>query len=67
MQIVKVNIMELASELAEREVLKHFDNKLELVYENPSDSITTYTEEAQDLFNNLYDEFWEMIENSKED
>ena len=67
MQIVKINIMELTSELAHRNVLKHFDNKLELVYENPSDSITTYTEEAQDLFNDLYDEFWEMIENSKED
>mgnify|MGYP003149982107 CR=1 FL=1 len=64
-----INEIELASELAHRELTIKFKNERE--YGNPSslyteDSYgTTYTDEAQEVFNELYDEFFDLIESNK--
>ena len=59
---VTINILELASELAERDLLEqaYFD-----VYAKDENGDTYYTEEAQDLFDQLYDEYYALIEKCK--
>lgn len=71
---VTVNILELASELADIEVNKIFHNKyspelnkeeidqLIHAYDEDSDCVV-YTPEAQDIFNQVYDDFFEVISN----
>ena len=72
--IQKINVIELASNLAERDLSnfismlsdeqynKKFPNG---TYIETEDEIT-YTEEAQDLFNEFYDEHLTIIEVSRE-
>lgn len=60
---VIINVVELASELASLE-LHHVFQSLgreneHLVEEKNGD--TRYTEEAQDLFNDLYEKYWDII------
>ena len=66
--MVSVNILELASELAENQTKIHmFDNDClneeeeEQMYVTHSDGTTSFTEEAQDIFNNLYDYYYNVI------
>jgi hypothetical protein len=71
---VKINIVELASELANRELNSYADNLSESDYrfefpngvtqEDDSDVIT-YTEEAQDMFNELYDKYYDIVLKTK--
>ena len=62
---VTINIVELASELAEIELQKNWDYRDgDLIFDPESDEIT-YTEEAQDVFNELYDKYYSLIENCK--
>jgi len=63
-----INETELASELAEREIKRQFadDNAPDFpngLYNLEDEDCTTYTEEAQGIFDELYDEFAEMIVN----
>lgn len=56
-----INVLELASELADmqvREVMVNFSD----IYIEDSDGTTRYTEEAQDLFNEWYDSYSELIQ-----
>jgi hypothetical protein len=62
--IVKINKIELASELAHDRLVREFPNIK--IYEEEEAGITTYTEEAQDLFNDFYDEYLTLIESIKE-
>jgi hypothetical protein len=55
-----INILELASELADLEIKKHYSNDMK-IYKYEDDSIY-YTEEAQDLFDELYEEYYTLIE-----
>jgi hypothetical protein len=66
--MVRVNIVELASELADNQTkIEMFDNdSLEeeeeaLMYEFDMDGNSTYTEEAQDIFNEIYDYYYSVI------
>jgi len=66
--MVSVNIVELASELAENQtMIEMFDNdsldeeEEEQMYVTHLDGTTSFTEEAQDIFNNLYDYYYNLI------
>jgi bisphosphoglycerate-dependent phosphoglycerate mutase len=66
MSIVKVNILELASNLAEKATIDEMiangsiSNESEAYVEETEES-TRYTEEAQDVFNRWYDYFYDEI------
>lgn len=61
---IKINILELASELAHYDLVEMVGDENEL-FEDPTAGITSYTEEAQDKFNDLYDYYYTIIERCK--
>lgn len=71
---MNINQVELASELAHLKLKDYasFLNEEERKNAFPQGLIIdigeegVYTEEAQDLFNIYYDEYWDVIENCKE-
>ena len=60
---VLVNKLELASELAHNRLLKEFDKRID-IYIDTEDCLY-YTEEAQEIFNELYDHYLTTIELTK--
>jgi len=54
-----INVLELASELAEKRVNEDLDEKEIYIEEENGD--TRYSEAAQDLFNSYYDEYYEIL------
>jgi len=58
---VTINILELASELANIELENSWGESIQ-IYEDEEAECLTYTEEAQDIFNGLYDQYYSMIE-----
>jgi hypothetical protein len=73
--IVKINVIEVASELAHIEVLKQLNIEPEFDYtvfvpekgqEEVSNPTMVYTEEAQLIFNSEYDFFFEILTNLAE-
>jgi hypothetical protein len=62
----KFNIIEVASELAHRdlvaEVLKESD-----LWEDPHSDVLSYKEDVQDEFNDLYDEYFDILLNTSEE
>ena len=61
----KINIIELASELAHERLIRDWEEEIEL-YESVGEDKTKYTEKAQSLFNNYYDGYLVVIENCQE-
>lgn len=61
---IKINILEVASELAENEMKKHYFDDWE-IYKDEEEHIV-YTDEAQELFNNLYDKYFDLLYNLQE-
>jgi hypothetical protein len=61
--IVTINAIELASELADARIKKQLTKYLQL---DINTNVYTYTDEAQDLFNEYFDEYLTMIEETKE-
>jgi uncharacterized protein YpuA (DUF1002 family) len=59
---ININIVELACELAERE-LEQTRAVGQINSVEDECGCIVYTDEAQDIFNDLYDEFYTMIEN----
>lgn len=66
--MLSVNIVELASELAENQTkIEMFDNdsldeeEEEQMYVSNSDGTTSFTDEAQKIFDNLYDYYYNQI------
>lgn len=57
---ITINALELASELAHDELMRTFSGE---VYMPEVNNISEYTEEAQDRFNELYDEKLTYLEN----
>ena len=55
---VTINILELASELAQADLELHM--KYGAMYKDDG-SVMTYTDEAQDEFNELYDKYYTII------
>lgn len=59
--IFSINAIELASELAEEKVKSSFPTRKYLDFDEYTKTFT-YTDEAQDLFNQYYDEYLTKIE-----
>ena len=64
MKIV-IDVLELASELAHIELVENFSESIK-IFEDENAATTHYTDEAQDIFNDLYDKYFHFIESFKE-
>jgi len=64
MENVTINIIELASELADRELQENWRESIQ-IFEDEEAGITNYTDEAQDIFNELYDKYTDLILSTK--
>jgi hypothetical protein len=62
MEKVTINAIELASELAHMKVYELSKSKVIYIED---ESGTTYTDEAQDIFNEYYDEYLTLIDQCK--
>jgi hypothetical protein len=62
---ININLLEVASELAHQVVCAKFEDDDTTIYQNTTDTVTSYTEEAQDLFNEWYDYYYELLFNLK--
>lgn len=63
--IFSINAIELASELADEKVKQQFPNGEYINFDEYTKTYT-YIDQAQDLFNQYYDEYLTKIENTKE-
>ena len=64
MENITINKIELASELAHQKLVANWSESIS-IYEDEEASVTVYTEEAQDIFNEYYDEYLTLIESCK--
>lgn len=64
MENITINKLELASELAHEKLINNYNNVIQ-IYHSQTDGITNYTDEAQDIFNEYYDEYLILIESTK--
>jgi hypothetical protein len=55
-----INIIELASELANAKLISNWEDSIE-IFEDLEDGSTAYTEQAQDIFNEYYDDYLMLI------
>ena len=62
---IKINVIEVASELAEKEMIKYFSDDLEL-YSDEDEYCIVYTDEAQELFDQFYDKYFDLLYNFQE-
>lgn len=60
MEKVTINVLELASELAHKELVENWSESIK-IYEDEEAAVTVYTDEAQDLFNEYYDRYTDLI------
>jgi type II secretory pathway component PulL len=60
---ITINVVELASELAAAHLERVHTDRIQIweVFEGEE----RYTEEAQDIFNDLYDNYYTLIESTK--
>jgi len=67
---ITINILEIASELADRDLVSSYGDE-GWEYRFPNGIIadlgdgTSYTEEAQDFFNERYDYWWDFLYDNK--
>lgn len=61
---ITINIVELASELASMELENNWSDSIKM-FSDDEDDCLTYTEEAQDIFDDLYDKYYSLIEKCK--
>lgn len=61
---ITINIVELSSELASMELEEKWSDSIQ-IWEDETADILEYTEIAQDIFNELYDKYWTIIEQTK--
>ena len=61
---IKINIVEVASELASQELEENWSKSIK-IYNEDDDTQTSYTEEAQDIFNDLYDKYYDFLDSRK--
>lgn len=60
---VTINIVELASELASYELEEDWCQSIAIWEGGAEEDCTHYTKEAQDIFNDLYEKYYTIIEN----
>jgi type II secretory pathway component PulL len=58
-----INVVELASELASAHLERVHYNRIQ-IWETSGEG-DKYTEEAQDIFNDLYDNYYSLIQSTK--
>jgi Mg2+ and Co2+ transporter CorA len=63
---ITINIIELASELASERLHEDWEDSIK-IYRDDTIDMLEYTDEAQDIFNDLYDKYYSIIENTKAD
>ena len=61
---ITINIIELASELASEKLHEYFSYSTKIYKDNEED-VLEYTDEVQDIFNDLYDKYYSIIEKTK--
>ena len=61
---ITINIVELASELASEDLYENWNYSIK-IYKDDDADVLEYTDEAQDIFNDLYDKYYSIIENAK--
>ena len=61
--IITINIVELASELADLDLRENWKDSIKIDEEDEDE--TSYTEEAQSIFDDLYDTYYSIIANAK--
>lgn len=61
---IKLNQIELASELAAAELYDNWQDSIKILDESDEDEIK-YTDEAQEIFDELYDKYMNLIDNYK--
>ena len=61
--IITINIVQLASELADMDLRENWKDSIQIDEEDEDE--TSYTEEAQDVFDDLYDTYYSIIANAK--
>jgi Mg2+ and Co2+ transporter CorA len=61
MENITINKLELASELANLKLQSEWRDSIQ-IFEDETASVTVYTEEAQDIFNDYYDNYLTLIE-----
>lgn len=64
-ELITINKIELASELASMKLEREWRDRIQ-IYVDEQAGITTYTESAQDIFNDYYDEYLSLIESCKQ-
>jgi len=64
MSDITINILELASELAHIKLMNEWRDSIR-IFEDETASVTVYTEEAQDIYNENYDNYLTLIESCK--
>lgn len=62
---VTINILELASELADKELQEKWDFRDGQAFVDYEDGGLIYSETAQEIFNRLYDEYYTIIDQLK--
>ena len=65
--VIMTNKIELGSELAHKMLVKEWGDRSENIYEDDTAGVTVYTENAQDIFNDYYDMFLTIIEDTHYD
>lgn len=63
---LRINIVELASELADKELREKWDYRDGQADVDDGHGGIIYSEDAQDIFNRLYDEYYTIIEQCKQ-
>jgi hypothetical protein len=58
---ITINALELASELAHEKLSAEWSESIK-IYEDEESDVLTYTDEAQDIFNEYYDYYLTKIE-----
>jgi len=61
---LRINIVEAAAEIAEKLVKESFKTAEEM-YQTADNGDTYYTDEAQERFENWYNEVWDILINAK--
>ena len=64
MENITINKLELASELAHKKLEDNWSDSID-IWEDETATVTVYTEEAQDIFNEYYDNYLTLIESCK--
>ena len=58
---ITINVIEKSCELAHRDLLLMVDNDEWLLYTTDDNGDMRYKEKYQDIFNNLYDEYYDFL------